>query len=444
MPDRLPIPTADMGAVSPDGKYLAYTPLGEMFRQWKNYRGGTASRIWVLKFDDLSHEEVPKPAGGCNDTQPMWIGESVYFLSDRDGEFNLYSYDRDLKKVTRRSEHDTFPVASATSGAGKVIYEHAGRIYLYEPDEGKSRRLKIGVATDVLETRPRFATGAKHVRNTDISPSGKRAVLEYRGEIVTVPAKKGDARNLTQTPAVHERSPVWSPDGNSIAYFSDVSGTYVLQVRAQDGKGEARSYPLNGAGFYDRPAWSPDSKKIAFIDNARALYWIDLGTGAIKRVAAEPIYGPANTLSFDWSSDSKWLAYTLTNRAGFQTILLYALATDLSHSLTDGLIEASEPVFDSSGKYLYFLGSTDAGPLKNWFDQSNADMQATFSIYLVTLAKATSNPLLKESDEELSDEADKGSEGPGRKQENLRGKQRRRRTSMRINSKSNPRPIAWT
>ena len=162
-----------------------------------------------------------------------------------------------------------FPVASASSGAGKVIYEQAGWIHLYDPGEGKSRRLKIRVAADVLETRPRYATGSKHVRNTDLSPSGKRAVLEYRGEIVTVPAKKGDARNLTQTPGAHERSPVWSPDGKSIAYFSDVSGEYVLMVRPQDGKGDARSYPLKGAGFYDRPAWSPDSKKIAYIDNAR-------------------------------------------------------------------------------------------------------------------------------------------------------------------------------
>jgi tricorn protease len=415
VPQALPVPTADKGAISPDGKFLAYTPLGERFRQWKNYRGGTTSRIWVLKLDDLSHEEVPKPPGGCNDTEPMWIGETVYFLSDRDGEFNLYSYDRHSKKVTLRTEHDGFPVASASSGAGKVIYEQAGWIHLYEPGEGKSRRLKIGVAADVLETRPRYATGAKHVRNTDLSPSGKRAVLEYRGEIVTVPAKKGDTRNLTQTPGAHERSPVWSPDGKSIAYFSDDSGEYVLKVRPQDGKGDARSYPLKGAGFYDRPAWSPDSKKIAYIDNARALFWIDLGTGAIKRIAAEPIYSPINTLSFNWSPDSKWLAYTLTNRAGFQTIQLYALAPDQSHPLTDGLIEAGEPAFDSSGKYLYFLGSTDAGPVKNWFDQSNTDMGATFSIYLTTLAKSTSNPLLKESDEESAAGSDKEKESDGPK-----------------------------
>ncbi len=402
--DALPVPTADKGAVSPDGKYLAYTPLGEPFRQWKNYRGGTVSRIWILKLDDLSHEEIPKPADGCNDTEPMWLGDSLYFLSDRDGEFNLYAYDRNSKQVTQCTEHDTFPVGSASAGAGKVIYEQAGWIHLYEPGAGKSRRLKISAAADLTETRPRYATGAKHVRSADISPSGKRAVLDYRGEIVTVPVKKGDPRNLTRTPGAHERSPAWSPDGKSIAFFSDASGEYALVVRPQDGNGDGRSYPLGGAGFYERPIWSPDSQKIAYIDNARALYWIDLATGAKKWIDAEPVYSPINTLSYRWSPDSKWLAYTLSSRAGFQSIQLYSIATTKSHALTDGLIEAADPVFDASGKYLYFLGSTDAGPVKNWFDQSNTDMQATSSVYLVTLAKATPNPLLKESDEEANEE----------------------------------------
>jgi len=423
VPQPVPVPTADMGAISPDGKYLAYTPLGEVWRQWKNYRGGTTSRIWILRLDDLSHEEIPKPADGCNDTQPMWIGDTVYFLSDRDGEFNLYSFERDSKKVTRCTHHDVFPIASASAGAGKVIYEQAGWVHLFEPGAGKSRRLEIGVAADLAETRPRYATGAAHVRSFGISPSGKRVVLEYRGEIVTVPVKKGDPHNLTRTPGAHERSPVWSPDGESIAYFSDASGEYALVVRPQDGKGEGRAYPLKGAGFYERPVWSPDSGKIAFIDNARTIYWIDLGSGTVKRIAAEPIYGPINTLRYAWSPDSKWLAYTLTNRAAFQAIRLYALGPDQSHSLTDGLIEAGEPVFDSSGKYLYFLASTDAGPIKNWFDQSNADMRANSSVYLVTLAKATPNPLLKESDEEAVEEADKGSKIPEVHSENLKKKQ---------------------
>ena len=412
VPRPLPVPSADKGAISPDEKFLAYTPLGEAFSQWKNYRGGRTSRIWILKLDDLSHEEIPKPAGGCNDTEPMWIGDTVYFLSDRDGEFNLYLYDRSSKNVTQCTDHDAFPVASASAGAGKVIYEQGGWVHLFDPGARKSRRLKIGVAADLSETRPRFATGAKHVGQADFSPSGKRVVLEYRGEIVTVPVRKGIPAAVTlQTTGSHERSPVWSPDGKSIAYFSDNSGEYLLVVRPQDGKGEGRSYPIKGAGFYEKPIWSPDSRKIAFKDNARALYWIDLDKGTVKRVGASLVYGLLNTMTYGWSPDSKWLAYTLTNRAGFQTIHLYGPGSDQSFPLTDGLVEASEPVFDSGGKYLYFLASTDSGPVKNWFDQSNTDMRASSSVYLVTLAKATANPLLKESDEEASEAAKKAGTG---------------------------------
>jgi tricorn protease len=407
VPESLPIPSGDMGALSSDGKFLAYTPLGERFRQWKNYRGGTASRIWVLKLSDLSHEEIPKPSGGCNDTQPMWLGGSVYFLSDRDGEFNLYSYDPKTKKVSRHTEHEGFPVAGASAGAGKIIYEQAGFLHVFDPSSNRSSRLKVAVGADLAETRPRRVSNAKYIRAADLSATGQRAVLEYRGEIVTVPAKKGDPRNLTQTPGVHERDPVWSPDGKSIAYFSDASGEYGLHVRPQDGKGEARVYTLKGAGFYDRPAWSPDSKKIAFVDNGRTLYWIDLATGDAKRVAAEPIYSPIRTLQARWSPDSKWLVYALTNRVGFQTIQLYSLDQDQSFPLTDGLAEASEPVFDASGKYLFFLASTDAGPVKNWFDQSFTDMPLTLSTYLVTLQKSTPNPLLKESDEEGGEDSEK-------------------------------------
>jgi tricorn protease len=414
VPDRLPIPTATKGAFSPDGKYLAYTPLNEMFRQWKNYRGGTTSRIWVLKLDDLSHEEIPKPAGGCNDTEPMWIGETVYFLSDRDGEFDLYSYDRNSKAVAPCTHHHDFPIASASAGAGKVIYEQAGWIHRFDPKDRESHRLKIGVGADLVETRPRYASDAKHIRNLGISASGKRALLEYRGEIVTIPAKKGDPHNLTETPGAHERSPAWSPDGRSIAYFSDATGEYQLVVRPQDGKGLSRSYPLKGSGFYDQPEWSPDSKKIAFMDNSRTLSWIDVGSGAVKRVATEPIYGPgrASRTNYAWSPDSKWLAYSLINRAGFQAIWLYAVDADKSHPVTDGLAEAGEPVFDHGGKYLYFLASTDAGPSNNWFDQSFTDMQPTRSLYLVTLAKATANPILKESDEEGAAESEKDSKIP--------------------------------
>ena len=382
-----------------------------------------------MKLDDLSVEIVPQPEGRCNDNYPMWIGDTLYFLSDRGGEFNLFSYRRGSKQVAQLTRHDDFPIESASAGAGRVIYEQGGRLWVFTPSSDEPKRLKIGVAADLAETRPRYVSGAKYVRGADISPSGQRAVFEYRGEIVTVPAKKGDVRNLTRTIAVHERSPIWSPNGKSIAFFSDASGEYALQVVPQDGKGE-KSYPLKGAGFYERPSWSPDGKKIAFIDNSRSLYWIDLDSGKLTKVGTEPIYGPINTMSHAWSPDSKWLAYTLTNTAYFQTLRLYALDQDRSYPITDGLAEVAEPVFDASGKYLYFLASTDAGPVKQWFDQSNSDVQATHSVFLAVLARSTPNPLLKPSDEEN----DKTTEKPKAEEPKAKGAEKS------VEKKDEPKP----
>ena len=410
-PTALPVPNGFRAAYSPDGKYLAYTPLNEPFRQWKNYRGGLASRIWIMKLADLSVEVIPQPEGRCNDTYPMWAGDSVCFLSDRSGEFNLFSYDRGSKPVEQLTRHDDFPIEAASSGTGTIIYEQGGRLWTFDPSSKVPTRLKVGVAADLAETRPRYASGAKYVRNADISPSGQRAAFEFRGEVVTVPAKKGDVRNLTRSTGAHERSPTWSPDGKTIAYFSDASGEYALHVAPQDGKGEARAYPLKGPGFYERPSWSPDGKKIAFVDNSRTLSWVDLDSGKVTAVASEPVYGPVDTMSLAWSPDSKWIAYTLTNKAYFQALKLYSLDEGKSSSITDGLAEVAEPAFDASGKYLYFLASTDAGPVKQWFDQSNADAQATHSVFLAVLARKTPNPLLKPSDEESDKPEDKPKDG---------------------------------
>ncbi len=217
-----------------------------------------------------------------------------------------------------------------------------------------------------------------------------------------MPAEKGDARNITSTPGVHERSPKWSPDGKSIAYFSDESGEYELHVRGQDGKGEVRKFKLNGSGFYDDPVWSPNSEKISFADNSWTLYWIDLKNGAIKKIGSEYQLGPsrARTVFHAFSPDSKWVVYTLNTKTYFQTVYAYSLEQDKSYPITDGLSEVSEPAFDASGKYLYFFSSTDAGPVKQWFDMSNADMRITRSLYLVVLRKNIPSPIAKESDEE--------------------------------------------
>lgn len=412
MPEK--IPYVSNAEASPDGRFIAYNPFPEAFSQWKNYRGGRFSRIWIFDKNTYDIAKVPQPKGLSNDVDPMWIGTKVYFRSDRDGEFNLFSFDPASKEVKPLTAFKDFPILSASAGAGRIVFEQAGALHLYDLAQGKSRRLTIGVATDLPELRERYAKGAQWVRGGSVSPSGARAVVDFRGEIVTVPAEKGDPRNLTQTPGVHERGPAWSPDGKSIAYFSDASGEYELFVRDQDGTAAPKRFKLGGAGFYGSANWSPDGRKIAFADNSLALYWLDVATGAVKKIGSESLYQPGNLAAMptSWSPDSKWLAYTLGTPTFFGRVHVYSIDQDKSFPITDGLSDAQEPTFDAEGKYIYFLASTDAGPVRQWFDMSNADMRETSSIYLAVLRKDLPDPLAKESDEEKPKEEKKEGEKP--------------------------------
>ena len=399
---KLPIPNASEATYSQDGAHIVYQPLAEAFTQWKHYRGGTAARLLVFDTKSYAVEQIPQPKDRANDTDPMWIGDKVYFLSDRAGEFNLHSYDPKSKQVTQLTRFTDFPILGATAGAGKVIFEQAGYLHLFDPASGRANRLKIGVAADLLETRPRFVKGAKYVRSASLSPTGARVALDFRGEIITVPAEKGDDRNLTRSAAAHDRFPAWSPDGKTIAWFSDDSGEYQLLLLPQDGKGTPRRINLGGAGFYAHPQWSPDSTKIAFTDNSRSLYVLDVAAGAVTKISTQPLYTPGayDEDNHAWSPDSKWLAYVRLTPAYMRQIHLWSADTKQSHPLTDGLSDATNPVFDPNGKFLYFLASTNAGPVQDWFSMSNADMQATSNLYLAVLAKGIPSPLARESDEE--------------------------------------------
>ncbi len=408
IPEQLDLPNANKAAYSPDGKRLVYTPLGERFRQWKNYRGGTVSTLWVYDFSDHEAVKIPQPDGRSNDTDPMWIGDTIYFLSDRNGEFNLFSFDTGSRQIEQLTHYSDFPIVDASHGDGTIVFERAATIHTFDLATGEISDLQIAVAADLQELRPRFVDGSDEIRNAHISPSGSRAVFEMRGEIVTVPAEKGDPRNLTQTPGANERNAVWSPDGKSVAFFSDASGEYALHIVPQDGKGEVTTHALNGTGYYNGLSWSPDSKKLAFEDNGRNLYVILLSAGEIRKIDREPVYnpGPFGNMNPVWSPDSRWLAYTVNNMTNMEQVYLYSLDTDKASAIGDGLSDVGDPAFDASGKYLYVLGSTDAGPVRQWFAMSNADMEMSRNLYLVTLAKDTPSPLAKQSDEENVDAKD--------------------------------------
>jgi tricorn protease len=403
LPDELPLPIAEEGSYSPDGSHLAYVPLFQWQEAWKRYRGGQTRKIWIADLADSS--VVPIPRDNSNDFNPMWVGDRIYFLSDREGPVTLFYYDTKSKKVTRAIENHGLDFKSAAAGPGAIVYEQFGALHLYDLKGGQTREVPVTLAGDLPEVRPHYVNVAKRLASADISPSGARAVFEARGEILTVPAEKGDPRNLTESPAAMEREPKWSPDGQSIAYLSDESGEYALHVRSQDGTGEVKKIPLGDKAFYSAPAWSPDSKKIAYLDNHGHLFYIDLD--ARKPILVETdYYLNGNGLAAVWSPDSKWLSYSKTLKSHMQAIYLYSLADAKATQVTDGMSDAQNPAFDKNGKYLYFTASTNSGASMQPDIESFA-RPVTASVYVVVLSKAEASPLAPESDEEKKEEAKK-------------------------------------
>jgi tricorn protease len=354
----------------------------------------------------------------------MWQTGKIFFISDRKGEFNLFSYDQATKEVTQLTFFTEFPILKASSVIGKIIFEQEGYLHIFDIALNTRNKLTIPIAADLLELRSRFVQGNNYIRSIDISPTGSRVVFDYRGDIITLPAEKGDPRNITLTTGVHEKYPSWSPDGKSIAYFSDASGEHALHIKSQDGKGDPKSFKLNGTGFYAFPMWSPDSRKIAYSDNGRNLYILDIESGTIKKIDSDEVYTPGDfrKMAGDWSSDSKWITlYTKLLKTNFRVIYLYSVDQQTSYPVTDGMSDASEPVFDPNGEYIYFFASTDDGPVVNWFDLSNQDMRMTNSIYLATLAMILSHHLQKRAMKRIL----------SRKIKNLKSWQKRRRKILK-------------
>ncbi|MFP5260615.1 MAG: PDZ domain-containing protein [Blastocatellia bacterium] len=408
-PAEVPLPMADSGSYSPDGTRLAYVPTTQWQQAWKRYRGGQTSPIWLANLSDSSVEKIPRE--NSNDSYPMWVGDRVYFLSDRNGPTTLFGYDIATKKVTQLIRNEGLDIKSASAGPGAIVYEQFGSLHLYDLNSGKARRLDVRIAGDMPGVRPRFEKVAARIASVGLSPTGARTVFEARGEILTVPAEKGSARNLTNTSGVAERDPAWSPDGKWIAYFSDESGEYELHLRDQTGMGNVRKINLgNPPSFYYSPTWSPDSKKIAYTDKRLNLWYVDLDKGAPVKVDTTAYENPWRVFDPVWSPDSRWLAYTkqLDNHLG--AVFLYSPETGKSHQITDGLSDARFATFDKGGKYLYFTASTDIGPTTGWLDMSSFNHPVTRSVYVVVLRKDLPSPLAPESDEEKVQEAQKAAD----------------------------------
>jgi len=397
-PSELPLPIAAEGSYSPDGSQLAYVPLDHAFEIWKRYRGGRTSPIWIAQLSDSSVTKIPRD--NSNDFNPIWVDHRIFFLSDRAGPVSLYSYDTGSRRVTAALKNDGLDFKYASAGPGAIVIEQFGAIYLYDLKSGKAHKVDIQVSGDLPELRPHYLNVASRIADADLSPTGLRAVFQARGEILTVPAEKGDIRNITNTPGADERSPAWSPDGMRIAYFSDESGEYALYIKDQNGLGEAQKIDLGSPGsFFYSPTWSPDGNKIAYTDKRLNLWYVDLEKKTPVRVFHDRFTGPQQIFRAAWSPDSKWLAYTEQELSHMRSVFLYSLETGESRRVTDGMSDSFSPVFDKSGKYLYLLASTDAGPT---LDDSmlSMDRPVTSSVYVAVLRKDLPSPLAPESDDE--------------------------------------------
>ncbi len=408
-PTPVPLPMAEEGSYSPDGSKLAYVPVFHWQAAWKRYRGGQTKPIWIANLADSKVEELPRQ--NSNDFNPMWVGDSVYFLSDRDkGVVSLYRYNVNTRKVTELIDNQGFDLKSASAGPGGIVYEQFGSLSIFDFASQKARAVKINIVGDFAEVRPHFRQiVAKDLSNATLSPSGARAMFETHGEIVSIPAEKGDFRNLTKSPGVADRSPAWSPDGKWICWFSDESGEYALHLREQNGIGEVKKIALsNPHTFYYSPAWSPDSKKIAFTDKWLNLWYVDVGTGTLTKVDTNNWDG-ATDMNVVWSPDSRWIVYTKQLRTFYHVILAYSVEGAKSTQVTDGMSDAQSPAFDKSGKYLYFLASTDLGMAAGGGagNMSAIGRPVTSSAYVMVLRKDLPSPLAPESDDEKGPDAKK-------------------------------------
>jgi tricorn protease len=350
---------------------------------------------------NLADNAVTKlPWTDSNDSYPMWIGNTVYFLSDRAFTTNLFSYNADTKELKQLTRHDDFDIANATAGPDAVVYEQAGYIHLVDAKTGQSRRLDIDVTGDLPWARPGLKRVAGMIRNASLSPTGVRVAIEARGDIFTVPVEKGDYRNLTRSTAVHDKDPVWSPDGTQLAWLSDASGEYQLMVGEQMGITKPRAITLPGTAYYSDLAWSPDCKSVLLQDNHLNLWSVDVAGGKATKIDSETFSDPGRSIDPVWSPDSRWIAYSKNLDNRMRAIFVYSFADGKSYQLSDGMSDAISPAFDASGKYLYFLASTNYGPNVGWLEMSSTERPVRRSIYFAVLPASEPSPLLPEAGDE--------------------------------------------
>jgi len=393
--ELLPLPTGGYATFSPDGGRVAFVSPSYDNRTWKHYKGGMAPEIWTYDFRDNTSAKITDWPGP--DEWPMWHERTVYYCSDQDSRTaNLWAWDTDKKTRRQVTSFKEFDVKWPSIGGGAIVFENGGYLYVMDLPGEKPVKIQVLVPDDKPGMRSEYRNVSQWIGDADLSPAAKRAVIEARGDIFTVPAEKGDVRNLSATPGVRERAPAWSPDGKWIAYFSDASGEFEVHVIGSDGKTPDRQV-TRGAGTYRfEPRWSPDSKKIAFGDKTMTLWWCDIATGKLTK-ADHSDWGEIH--DFAWSPDSRWLTYSKTQPNDLNSVMIYSLESGKTTTVSSPMHEDFNPSFDSDGKYLYFVSRRTFHPLYGNFE-FDFQFRDTDGIYAVTLLDTLPSPVAPQSDEE--------------------------------------------
>lgn len=408
-PEELVIPRAVDGQISSDGKMIAYQQISFWDPEWRNHRGGQAKPIWIVNLKNYELQTTPRTDNERH-TSPVWMDGTVYYLSERDFANNIWSFNPKTREEKQVTFHADFDVKNIDAGGGSIVYEQGGHLHLLDPATGNAKQLNVNVSGDMNWSRPRWVdASAGQLQNAHISPTGKRAIFQFRGDIITVPKKDGAWRNLTNTSSHADRSPIWSPKGDKVAWFSDKSGEYELVISDQMGLEEPKFITLPNQTFYFRPQWSPDGQYIAYTDTDYSLWYVSIASGEAKKVDTDRFAHPNRSLNPEWSPDSKWIAYVQQQENQFKAVKVHNVETGSTLQLTDHMADAISPVWDESGEYLYFLASTDYGISTGWLDMSSYNARLTRVPYLIVLSKDGKSPFLPKSDEEPVED-EKGAE----------------------------------
>ena len=409
LPERLPMPTSGAGDFSPDGTRMVYSPLFRDFRTWKRYSGGWAQDLYL--FDLTTHDARKIADSKRSERDPMWIGETIYFSSDRDGTLNLYAYDLAAGGVTRLTDSDSWDVRWPSSdGESRIVYELNGELEIYDLGAGRATRIAVHVPDDGLATRPSRISAAGDVEDYALSPKGERALFVARGDVFTAPLKNGPTRNLTRSSGAHDKWARWSPDGAKVAFVSDASGEEEIYLVAQDGSGEPEQLTDGGRAMRYAPEWAPDGKRLAFSDKDGKVYVLEIESRQLTEIADD---GYTMVRDYAWSPNGGHLAFSMADHSGFSSIYIWSVESGQLRRVTGELFDEVEPVWDLEGDYLYYLSRRQYAPqisLVEWNFAGNRNV----GIFAMALRQDVENPFAPESDEvtlDGDDEKDDATEG---------------------------------